>query len=488
MVRNSYLKTYADARVGVNGLLYKAGLTELADTEAGYGRGYDGAEWLTPGAATIVNGGMRAPSGAEIFVIMPDGGGGVRADAIREAFMHRGAFQIKMHVSDLGSIGTSAVEIIRAYSTAGSTNGPIYMSYSNPAIASNAYNQVVTDYDGNRVFTNPGYAIGTSNVIANIEWPQAIIHDGDAGEDGYVIFGVDWSGNWERHFINGYLVAENAKDSWAGEFTHFALQRTTAQVSMKELLLYDRPFERHNKVDCRVSLIGHSYVARQNLKRKSYDNGTIGGLSGGSFPWGATEALNTALQRYINAEVDIFSTGYSGQDLAYQEDRIINGTPTAFAVGSGNDQDQVTRHRPQFCVMFGNFINDVGTASLTLRTSVHDISVALMAQGIIPVWCIEWDNIALTATAEQEYIEAEADRQQAINDMGVIKGSVEFGADAEHTYSAYEASGERHPNFKGQDKWALHIAEEINRLLLDPPNYSKLAGGNGEYQSIAVPT
>jgi len=485
MSYNTYDVDFSKAKVGVDGVLYKAGWTTTDDTLEGLGRGYDGNSWVTPNGATIVNGGLRATVANKIDLTMADAAG--RYSAIRSAYMARGALQIKIHLADLYAIGASLGIVIQSTPVSGGIGSPVIVRVQTSALATDRYNQLVSDYDGNEALTNPCFDQAGSQVYDAVD-AYTVFHAGLADGAGYVNYGIDWVGNVQRIFLNGYLVNIRFIDTYDTEFNLIDFQRSPTQVSMKELVMINRPFTRSRAVECRIAMVGHSYVDRQALNRKSFDNGIAGGYPGLIYEYGTVDSLNPSILKNLNIEAEIFSTGYSAQAIAYQESRIINGTATAFTTGTGNDQDQVKRHRPHFCVMFGSVINDGATASLTLRTSIHDISVNLMSEGIIPVWCVEWDNIALSATTAQGYVESEVARQQAINDMGIIYGSVKFGADPDHSLSSYEVSTGRHPNLKGQALWGEYIADEINRLILNPPNYSRLAGGDGQYMAIAAPS
>ena len=486
MAKNSWLKTFDDEEVGVNGLLYKAGFTSLEDSLEGLGRGYDGNEWITINGAglDVVNGGLRAQAASNFDVTMPDAAG--RYSAIRQNFMTRGAIQVDLYVGDICETSGTKFEIIRGYSTAGDPGAPVYVNTQYVALTGDSYSKVVGDANGDFVLDTPMQVTSGSGVKTAVIDASVVLHKGMANADGFLTYGVDYSGNWQRHFINGKLIAQMPCDSYDGEFSNFTMQRGGTQVTMKNLLMFDRPFQRHVEPSLRLSMIGHSFVTRQNLNLVQFDNGTVGGAVGTSFDYSCDKAFNPQLMDKINAEIDIFSVGFSGQDLAYIKSRIIDGTPTAYATGSGNYQDHVKRFRPHFCVIMGAIFNDDGTASLTTRTNIYDITVDLMANGIIPILALEHNNAAGSLVSEHTDALSECQRLQAVNDIGIADSWDVFGTTTDASYRENGGANE-HPNFKAQPVYATLIAAEVNRLLLDPPQYSRLAGGFGQYETISAP-
>lgn len=485
-MRNNYGKTYANEKVGVNGLLYKAGWSSTDDTLEGLGRGYDGVEWITVNGAgvSIVAGGIKADPASNFDLTPTDAVG--KKSAVRTALMNRGALQFEIYADHVCETSGTAWEMIRGYSDAGVTGAPVYMQTQYIALGTNGFSSVARDADGNEVFDTPVAVITGSAVKTATCDASPILHKGLANSEGYIQYGIDWYGNWQRHFINGYLVAEMPMDTYTGEFQNFTLQRGNASASMRKFLLYDRPFPRHNKPTIRIAGIAHSFATRQSLQLKYFNNGTIGGSVGTAFDYSALEAFTPTLYQNITSEVDIFTTGFSGQNLSYQESRIVSGTATAFTSGTGNYQDHVTRHRPHFCIMFGTIFNDNATTQAAMQTSIHNITVFLMGKGIIPVWVLEHNRSDADNTTVYGYALAEIQRQAAVNDIGVYDAFAALGSPTPALYRAYEAAL-NHWNFASQPIYARGVAAEINRLIANPPGYSKLAGGNGEYMAIAAP-
>jgi len=499
MARNSWLKTFADEKVGVNGCLYKAGFTELSDTLEGYGRGYDGVEWFTGvGSMSVANGGIVSSVNGYIKVTVPNGTGSDRADVIRQALVARGSVQFDIRAADICDPTnlTSNQEIIRSYLTSGNSNqNPLSIKTQTTVLGFNAFHATAYDGNGNPTLTNPVYAVSHSKVTTYGVQNGLIFHEELANTDGYITVGISWTGSDMRYYFNGYLVAIESREQFlSDEFNYLRFMgNNTTTASIKNFLLYDRPLPRLNPtVDIRVAVVGHSFVAKQNLGVNYHDNGATGGRVGNGLAASSTNCLQTAIQKRLNAETDMYSMAFSGENLGKIRDRIKGNIATTLSRGDDFTKP-VDVFRPDFCVIHASLANDANVASLTQRTACYDISKYLMERGVIPVWLVEYNTEHSDFTNTHSYVMAELGVQQSENDIGVVDTWDFFGSgNADRSYIAYEDnSGSQiflHPNFKGQDKFGELCSVEINRLIANPPNYSRLAGGNGEHEAMTVPS
>jgi hypothetical protein len=473
------LKVYADEELGHDGLIYKAGLSVLTDTLEGRGRSAEATPttWLsdaTGSGFTITNGGWKKSATeattSEYLSIVP-------TTAYRESLGSRGFFQCQMNLADLTAKTLVTKYLLQAGKVgAYSTGLTIRFDYKGDLTG---YNQVTKDLNDNEALVNSVSLVSSTSMVDSSLYspPVIILHDGiETDSEGYFTFGMSWNGGYVDQYINGVLVSQSRRLIGHGNVCSpldlFKFQ-TQVAVSMRNLLIYDRPVKAMDGRRLRIQTVGHSFMARDHIVGTD-----LNGTPSDSVGFAAPEQISSKLFANIDQDFEYRVIGDAGQDMEWMND-IINGDASmTYAIGVGTYSDTVTRFRPHFCIICG-YSNGVGALS-TITNAVDTITASCITKGVIPVFVNEQNRDQATTPADNTannatYISA-IEAQQAIQDIGKVDiWTLSGGSTVDVTWIESGDASDFHPNLKALGVMGETIATEINRLIASPPSYSNLA-------------
>lgn len=493
---------FSDVDIGLNGVIYKAGLrsTTAANVD-GQGLGYDGLDWYSESGGTwdvdSTNGTKKTSSESDqnrAEISLPA--------AIQVPMATRGAYQIEILLSNW-IVGTASNNFLRLTSTDGLGNGIALKSLYAAEGSDTTYRRKVDDMNGVSGFGSSVGFLGNSACVDNVHGavPGVVVHaNTETDADGFFKLGVSWDSAKYYIFINGVLCATHWRGSTAGiltasDFLKLEMQRQSACYT-RNLIIWDRPFQEANKGQVRVVGITHSFGVRDRYG--SYTDRR--GAAYSQDAYGMVETLSGRLFNDLSFSIDLRMWAESSTKMVDFYDKIQGDVADAYASGTGTAFTPFSRHRPHFCILYGPMYNGgyTGTAVDTTTfanhaTGIHTITDIVMKAGCIPIWIVEQNDDSGTAptdysTSIYAAVIAELQRQQAVNDIGIVDMyTASGGATVDQTFvqGGGSDSGLIHPSGKSQNVCGGLLAAEMERLKASPPKYSRLSGST-EYVPIVI--
>jgi len=480
-------KSFPDAAVGSAGCVYKAALTSsTVDSADGLGVDTDGNDWIvSTGIFTFSSAGMTKPT---------DTGGGIAFDVPTSTAMNpnleaqmgtRGAMQFEFKVPEL--LRTDPVGLKTFFQMTSSAQANSFFTMRFYYIKDNlVYTRLSQDVDGNWVNGPAPTLQARSETVDGNHYIKWLMLDTsiETDSDGMATMGISWTGQDIFVSINGTPVIWMIRnETQAPNFTQFNVFAGIIGT-MRNLLIYDRPFANPNNPLNRIAHVGHSFIQRMDSWQYHDRSGEVGL----QYAHCGVQQLTPQLYKSLEFPFEMRSFSASSVNLSDIDTRYLDTTATvAYDKGGTNYTQAIRRFKPHFvlltCAVFGP-----GASYANRKTGIHTISQTLMNLNIIPVWILEGENLTTSNAVGYAEALAEVQRQQAANDMGLVDIRATIGT-SDRSYIEYhtgESGDDWHPNNKQNAAVSPLIAAEISRLYGSPPAYSRYSTKSAP-NAIAAP-
>jgi len=477
------------------GVIFKAGCQSSAATEAGLGIGRSFTA-DSVGTAAVGNLSNLQFTNGGVSAIAEDYGWVVQVNSrYQHGLSSQGTLQFDVLLADLlAHTGTTARPLFAFTGASRLTAGPdVKMAYVAPG--GGAY-RIYTDGSdaANTAFTGAVYLAHTSKFIPT-EVFQHVLTNLTATTDGWVTISVSWNNKDSIWFVNGVPISRAHRKA-PGAFTGGTQAKVTdirifgnygdsvgrAGITIRNILVLNspRPDPMRSTTKPRVVILGHSFTDTCEAAANVLPVDSTKAWSARGSSVASDQSLSSAIYKNLGTKCSMWAVGTGGINTTTMLARI-NNTPFVYPAGDGSNSaiSAVHRWRPHFVVIIGPN-NDTNAAAVL--AGVTAINAALIAKGIVPVWCREQNRNATGAngasSGDQSLKDAALVTQIAADivtygDIGLADAYTPTGGATCGAQYAENTSAKIHPSLLAYGTvYGPVIAAEIDRLIATPPAYA----------------